>query len=182
MLIDCNLQNRACDGGWPTDAFSFAKKNGISINDYIYQNEQQTCGIKNYTKGLEKKAIQKITEVYLEGDEDKLMRMVAAKGPIVVAINIENEMLSYGGGVYLNDLCPKDDCNHAVVVCGYGDDEAYGPYWIVRNSWVRDFSNSFPQNFNFVPQSELWGEQGYVRIARGRNTCGIASYAMFAEL
>lgn len=22
------------------------------------------------------------------------------------------------------------------VICGYGEDALYGPYWIVRNSWV----------------------------------------------
>ena len=142
MLIDCNIQNRACEGGWPTDAFYFARKNGVSINDYIYQNEQQTCGIKNYTKGLEKKVIHKIVEEYLEGDEEKLKRIVAAKGPVVVAVNIQNELLSYGGGIYIDDMCPKDECDHAVVLCGYDFDESFGPYWIVRNSWVRIFEGS----------------------------------------
>lgn len=38
----------------------------------------------------------------------------------------------------MHDTCPNDamDVDHAVVICGYGDDPLYGPYWVVRNSWV----------------------------------------------
>jgi aminopeptidase C len=45
--------------------------------------------------------------------------------------------------------------NHAVVAVGYNN--AGTPYWIVRNSW-----------------GTSWGESGYIRMAKGRNMCGIA--------
>jgi len=48
--------------------------------------------------------------------------------------------------------------NHAVVIVGYGIDAKTSiPYWKVRNSWGN------------------WGEQGYFRIKRGVNMCGIES-------
>lgn len=41
------------------------------------------------------------------------------------------------------------DVNHAVVMVGYGTDEQYGDYWLIRNSWGTHF-----------------GENGYIRLKR----------------
>jgi C1A family cysteine protease len=55
---------------------------------------------------------------------------------------------------------------HAVTLVGYGNDPVTAlDYWKIKNSW-----------------STEWGEDGYVRIARGTNVCGVASYAFTATL
>lgn len=66
-------------------------------------------------------------------------------------------------GVY-DGVCHDDSqhVNHAVVAVGYGQTDDGAPYWIVRNSW-----------------SAKWGENGYFRIARGVNKCGIADCASY---
>jgi hypothetical protein len=43
-----------------------------------------------------------------------------------------------------------------MVAVGYGTDPVGGDYWIVKNSWG--------------PQ---WGENGFIRVARGKNRCAI---------
>ena len=44
--------------------------------------------------------------------------------------------MSYAGGVFKDARCNgRDQVNHAVALVGYGTDEKYGDYFILRNSW-----------------------------------------------
>ena len=66
--------------------------------------------------------------------------------------------------------CDPADRNHAVLVVGYGVEAAAAsasdvPYWIVKNSWGTE-----------------WGEDGYYRVVRGKNHCGIANFAVHSVL
>ena len=52
-----------------------------------------------------------------------------------------------------------------VLIIGYGTDTVTKEdYWIVKNSW-----------------STAWGEEGFFRISRGNDECGIESIAMEAD-
>ena len=52
--------------------------------------------------------------------------------------------------------------NHGVLAVGFNDDNV-PPYWIVKNSW-----------------GSGWGEEGYIRIAKGSNQCLLTSYSTTA--
>lgn len=81
---------------------------------------------------------------------EKWMLQALQTGPIIVEIN-SDPLKTYGGGI----LDKSSNCgvilDHAVVIVGYDEKN-----WIVRNSWGLS-----------------WGENGYFRIMRGFNLCGI---------
>jgi cathepsin L len=111
--------------------------------------------------------------VAVRGGEAGLQAALLAKGPMAVSMDAEaDEFRFYAGGVYSNPSCATaaGDLNHAVVVSGYGAAAAEGggpavPYWLVKNMW-----------------STWWGEEGYIRIARKGNDCGVATQPLYVEL
>lgn len=57
------------------------------------------------------------------------------------------------------------DLDHAVLVSGYGTTEDGHDYWLVKNTW-----------------SALWGDKGFIKIARTPQDCGIKTQPMYVEL
>jgi cathepsin L len=79
-----------------------------------------------------------------------------------VAIEAGTDFQFYSSGVF-DAPCGKN-LNHAVNVVGVNTAAAQ-PYFIVRNSW-----------------GTSWGEKGYIRMAAGKNICGIASDASYVTV
>ena len=52
-----------------------------------------------------------------------------------------------------------------VLIVGYGSDPTQGDFWIIKNSWGKN-----------------WANKGYVKLARDSNKCGIANNASFPVL
>jgi len=72
------------------------------------------------------------------------------KVPSTVAIQVESAFQFYTSGIFAGP-CAKQ-WNHALLIVGGTTD-----YWIAKNSW-----------------GSSWGEQGYVRIKRGDDVCGLS--------
>jgi len=88
-------------------------------------------------------------------NENALMTAVNL-GVVSIAIEADTTYFQfYAGGVFDNAACGTN-LDHGVAVVGYGTDSGK-LYWIVRNSW-----------------GESWGEQGYIRIVRNKDMCGLA--------
>ena len=69
---------------------------------------------------------------YNKMDEEKLKRAIYIIGPISVTINVDTYSWQfYNGGFYFNNRCVSGT-NHAVTVVGYGTNDKYGDYFIIR--------------------------------------------------
>jgi len=77
-------------------------------------------------------------------------------GPIEVGFTVYEDFLAYRSGVYYH-VSGRSHGGHAVKMVGWGhDDESNMDYWLIANSWNND-----------------WAEDGFFRIRRGTNECGI---------
>jgi len=75
-----------------------------------------------------------------------LVQALAEKGPVAVSVAAD-AWFSYESGIF--NGCGKDAViDHAVVAMGYGED-AGTKYWVIQNSWGKD-----------------WGESGHIKLER----------------
>jgi len=170
QLVDCAdaFNNHGCNGGLPSQAFEYLKYAGGQDTETAYPYTAVTgkkCLFEPKLAAAKVKSVVNITAY----DEEQLYKAVGTEGPVSIAFQVASDFRYYESGVY-NGTCATGpaDVNHAVVAVGYGV-ETYGPggkdknpYFIVRNSWGAD-----------------WGMDGYFRIARGYNKCGLADCASF---
>ncbi|XP_057811078.1 vignain-like [Salvia miltiorrhiza] len=162
-LVDCEQDNKGCDGGLMQHAFEFIKKQGGLATETFYPY-RATDGICDATK-------MNVPAVTIDGyenvpanDEDALMKAVANQ-PVSVAMDAGGSNLQfYSEGVFTGECGTELD--HGVAVVGYGSTLDGTKYWIVKNSWGPE-----------------WGEQGYIRMQRGvdarEGLCGIAMDASY---
>lgn len=86
--------------------------------------------------------------------ETAIQQMILSGGPAETAFTVYSDFENYAGGVYQHTTGDKAG-GHAVKLVGWGVDNGV-KYWKVANSW-----------------NPYWGENGYFRILRGSNHCGI---------
>jgi len=150
-LVDCDTQDSACNGGLMDYAFEFVIRQGGNMleNDYPYAARKQTCQTHSIVK-----TISKYSDV--SQNSESQMENFLANGPVSVAIEADqNSFQFYNGGVFTGQC--GQNLDHGVLAVGYGTDGGQ-KYWKVKNSW-----------------GASWGEQGYIRIQRGKSPsqCGI---------
>ena len=168
FLVDCDTEDSGCNGGLMELAFEWIKNNGgfMYEADYPYANKKGTCQ-QDSSKFVDMKVTgyvklgPKTEGILLPCDENDMKEFLYQTGPLAIALNATPLQLYIGGIVDLDICNPR--INHAVTLVGYGTDSK--DYWIVRNSWGKD-----------------WGENGYFRIARGKGTCGVNTYVTTATV
>lgn len=168
-LLDCDAVDSACQGGYMDDAYKAIEKiGGLELeSEYPYlAKKQKTCHYNSTKVHVRVKGA-----VDLPKNETAMAQYLIANGPISIGLNA-NAMQFYRGGIShpWRPLCSKKNLDHGVLIVGYGVKEypmfnKTMPFWIVKNSW-----------------GPKWGEQGYYRIFRGDNTCGVSEMASSAVL
>lgn len=167
QLIDC-MDGDGCQGQYNKDALDYVGRVGglMSAKDYPYISRKNTT---MHECKFDESKIVNITrnyrdyKLYENAGEDILKKLVAKLGPILInAVLPENFHLAKTN-IFIDSKCNDWDLNHAMLVVGYGYNQAGLDYWIVKNSWGRG-----------------WGDKGYGYIARNQNNmCGIATYPHF---
>lgn len=169
-LLDCDTTDSACNGGYMDDAFKAIEKiGGLELeSEYPYKaKKNKKCMFNSTMVHVKVKGVVDMPKA----DEVAIQKYLYANGPISIGINAA-AMQFYRGGVShpWKILCRKSDLDHGVLLVGWGIKEyplfnKTMPFWTIKNSW-----------------GPKWGEQGYYRIYRGDNSCGVAEMASSAVL
>jgi len=159
QLVQCDKVDNGCGGGLMDNGFKFVEDHALCTeSDYPYTSGGGTRGTCQ-SKCTGQVIVKGFTDVPSK-DEDALKAAVA-QGVVSVAIEADKMVFqSYRSGVLDKDGCGVQ-LDHGVAAVGYGNDGGKD-YWKVRNSW-----------------GASWGEKGYIRMARGKNYCGIALSASY---
>ncbi|XP_051831936.1 cathepsin B isoform X2 [Antechinus flavipes] len=96
------------------------------------------------------------TAYNVPSSEKEIMAEIYKNGPVEGAFIVYADFLQYKSGVYQHvtgDMLG----GHAIRVLGWGVENGI-PYWLAANSWNTD-----------------WGDNGFFKILRGKDHCGIES-------
>jgi len=157
QLVDCagSSGNQGCNGGLMDDAFEWiiSHKGLGSEASYPYTARDGTCrNVASVSTISGYKDVQ-------QGSEPALMAALQNQ-PISIAIEADQSSFQlYKSGVFTGPCGQQLD--HGVLLVGAGSDGGQD-YWRVKNSWAA-----------------TWGDNGYIRILRGKNICGLANMASF---
>jgi len=171
-LVSCDThgQDSGCNGGLQEVAFEYVISNGlVAESTYPYRSGGGSSGRCEASKESPVAArISSWSQVSKGGifggaDEAAIKTALLASGPVTIGINA-SPMQRYHGGIDNPLFCLKASLDHAVLVVGYGTENGKD-YWKIKNSWNTD-----------------WGEDGYYRIVRGHNKCGLANDAVHSKV
>ncbi|KAL1461658.1 hypothetical protein WDU94_013530 [Cyamophila willieti] len=164
QLVDCDFNNSGCCGGWPFKAYDYIKHVGglMTEKDYKQRYYEGPC------KFDQNKVKANVATRYIfytrdtKVNAENFQKFMQDVGPLVAVINADGFRFYEGGVMNQPDIiCGKSTnrLNHAVFNIGFDYETIAGkkyPYWIIKNSWGHE-----------------WGENGYIRIAKGQNVCGM---------
>lgn len=182
LLTCCGIScGQGCNGGYPSAAWNYFKNSGIVTGwlhnttgycqpysfaacDHHTTGKYQPCGASQPTPKCKNTCVNGATytsdkwhasSVYsVPSQVAKIQTEIMTNGPVEAAFTVYNDFLAYKSGVY-NHVSGSALGGHAIKIVGWGE-ENKTPYWLVANSWNED-----------------WGDNGFFKIRRGNNECGI---------
>ncbi|XP_023017925.2 cathepsin B [Leptinotarsa decemlineata] len=91
------------------------------------------------------------------GYEKDIQLEIMTNGPVAATLEVYSDLFSYKSGVYRKSNYSKFVGLHAGKIIGWGVEKNVS-YWLIANSWNED-----------------WGTNGFFKIVRGEDHCGIES-------
>jgi len=186
-LLSCcgYVCGNGCNGGFPQAAWEYWVQNGLvtgglyggeGCQPYVIEPcEHHTDGDRPSCTGEEgttPKCVHHCQDSYgmdfiqdkhygstayrLPSDEEAIMEEIYTNGPVEGAFVVYEDFPTYKSGVYSHHTGEALG-GHAIRVLGWGVENGE-KYWLCGNSWNTD-----------------WGDNGFFKIKRGNNECGIES-------
>nr|CAB3234491.1 cathepsin B [Phallusia mammillata] len=184
MLTCCGITcGDGCNGGYPAGAWRHWVNEGL-VTGFLYGNDQYCqpysippcehhvegkrpkCSEGGSTPKCERACMGNTTENYkkdlhfgadsyeISSDVSQIQAEIQKHGPVEAAFTVYADFPTYKSGVYQH-VTGGVLGGHAIKIIGWGTEEGT-PYWLVANSWNSD-----------------WGAEGFFKIKRGVNECGI---------
>ncbi|KAK2948392.1 putative Gut-specific cysteine proteinase [Blattamonas nauphoetae] len=154
-LVSCDFVDHGCNGGIPLASWEWVHLKGITTEECIPYSSGggrvESCpkACKDGSAIVRTKATG-VGHVKAANMQQELFD----NGPFEVAFTVYEDFKVYKSGVYRHTTGSKLG-GHAVMVMGWGVEDNT-PYWLIQNSW-----------------GTVWGENGFFKIVRGQNECGI---------
>ena len=145
-LVDCSLENHGCNGGLMHLAYDYViNKEGLyHESDYPYYAKDQNCTQLNVSKA-HGSAIIRYARTIPKSLLD--LKVSVKKNPVAIALDANNLFFRfYKKGVIDVPRNMSRELNHAVLLVGYDYDDD-GMYWIIQNSWGKE-----------------WGDNGFCKL------------------
>jgi C1A family cysteine protease len=149
-----------CRGGYTESAYNYIKTSGGLVEDSEYPYTATTyMGVTGDCEVDTSLAVVSLKGYTQIKGETNMANYMLDTGPLSVCVAAE-VWNTYRSGILTT--CPGgvDHCVQAVGV----DTSSINGYWKVRNSW-----------------GTSWGEDGYIRISYGSNTCKITDDATYVD-
>jgi len=172
QLVDCDPQSQGCGGGWTYWAFEYLMTPGVGGQEgevsYPYTAVNGNCAF-NAADVVARLTNYSFATAPCESgscpvQDNLLQSQLNSVGPLSICVNAATWSDWTGPAPMSADECPGDaeDLDHCVQLVGYDWNQGY---WIVRNSW-----------------DVTWGQNGYIYLATGGNTCGLGDVVTYANV
>lgn len=183
LLACCSGCGMGCNGGFPGAAWNYWVRQGI-VTGGLYNSRQgcqpyqiepcehhtqgprPACGKTIHTPKCVHMCVQGYNSSYSEDktfgkkaysvrpNVQQIQHEIMTNGPVEADFTVYSDFPNYKSGVYKrHSHVPLG--GHAIRLLGWGVEDGT-PYWLAANSWNTD-----------------WGDNGYFKILRGSNECGI---------
>jgi len=162
-MVSCDKSDMGCKGGRLNSAWSYLEHTGIVTDTCFpygagnWKETGVTPACRSTCADSESFKKQNAASQYAISGVGNMQKDIMTHGPIQVAFMVYKSFMSYKSGVYTKkpfEFIPEG--GHAVKIIGWGT-ESGTDYWLVANSWG----------------TTTWGDQGFFKIKRGTNECGI---------
>ncbi|XP_023695672.1 cathepsin B-like isoform X2 [Paramormyrops kingsleyae] len=185
LLSCCHICGFGCHGGYPAAAWYYWRKRGLVTGGLYDSNigcqpytippcEHHVSGSRPQCKSLEHTPHCKsqceaeyknsykadkhygMSAYHVRSKAQAIMAEIYKNGPVEGAFTVFGDFLLYKTGVYQH-VHGFPVGGHAIKILGWGTENGTS-YWLCANSWNTD-----------------WGDNGFFKILRGKNHCGIES-------